>query len=75
MKYIAHGSGGDADCMSLAEGPAPVPGPGQILIEVVCAGVNRPDVLQRSGRYPPRRTLRRCSAWKWRAASRRWARA
>ena len=53
MKYIAHGSGGDADCMTLADGPAPTPGPGQILIEVVCAGVNRPDVLQRSGRYPP----------------------
>ena len=53
MKYIDHGAGGDADCMRLAEGPAPQAGPGQILIEVVCAGVNRPDVLQRSGRYPP----------------------
>ena len=53
MKYIAHGAGGDADCMTLAEGPAPTPGPGQILIEVACAGVNRPDVLQRSGKYPP----------------------
>ena len=53
MKYIAHGAGGDADCMKLADGPAPEPDPGQILIEVVCAGVNRPDVLQRSGRYPP----------------------
>ena len=53
MKYIDHGVGGDADCMRLAEGPAPQAGPGQILIEVVCAGINRPDVLQRSGRYPP----------------------
>jgi len=53
MKYIDHGAGGDADCMTLAAGPVPQPGPGQILIEVVCAGVNRPDVLQRSGRYPP----------------------
>ena len=53
MKYIDHGTGGDADCMRLAEGPAPQAGPGQILIEVVCAGINRPDVLQRSGRYPP----------------------
>jgi putative PIG3 family NAD(P)H quinone oxidoreductase len=52
MKYIAHGAGGDADCMTLTEGAAPQPAPGQILIEVVCAGVNRPDVLQRSGRYP-----------------------
>lgn len=53
MKYIDHGAGGDADCMRLVEGPAPQAGPGQILIEVVCAGINRPDVLQRSGRYPP----------------------
>ena len=53
MKYIDHGAGGDAGCMKLAEGPAPQPGPGQILIEVVCAGINRPDVLQRWGRYPP----------------------
>jgi len=53
MKYIDHGAGGEAGCMKLAEGPAPQPDPGQILIEVVCAGINRPDVLQRSGRYPP----------------------
>jgi putative PIG3 family NAD(P)H quinone oxidoreductase len=53
MKYIDHGTGGDPDCMKLAEGAAPEPGPGQILIEVVCAGVNRPDLLQRAGRYPP----------------------
>jgi len=53
MKYIDHGAGGAADCMQLVEGPAPQPGPGQILIEVVCAGINRPDVLQRLGRYPP----------------------
>ena len=53
MKYIDHGTGGSADCMTLADGPVPQAGPGQILIEVVCAGINRPDVLQRSGRYPP----------------------
>ena len=53
MKYIDHGTGGNPDCMTLAEGPVPQAGPGQILIEVVCAGINRPDVLQRSGRYPP----------------------
>ena len=53
MKYIDHGTGGEADCMTLTEGPTPIPGPGQILIEVVCAGINRPDVLQRSGKYPP----------------------
>lgn len=53
MKYIDHGAGGEAACMRLADGPAPRPGPGELLIEVVCAGINRPDVLQRAGRYPP----------------------
>ena len=33
--------------------PVPVPGPGEILIRVAAAGVNRPDVLQREGGYPP----------------------
>src|SRR3981081_2717830 len=31
----------------------PVPGPGEILVKVLAAGVNRPDVAQRSGAYPP----------------------
>ena len=33
--------------------PMPVPGPGEILVKVAAAGVNRPDVAQRSGSYPP----------------------
>ncbi len=33
--------------------PVPTPGPGEILIKVMAAGVNRPDVAQRSGSYPP----------------------
>lgn len=33
--------------------PDPAPGPGEVLIEVAAAGVNRPDVAQRQGRYPP----------------------
>jgi putative PIG3 family NAD(P)H quinone oxidoreductase len=53
MKYIDHGAGGEPDCLHLSEGPVPTPGPGQILIDVAHAGVNRPDCLQRSGRYPP----------------------
>ena len=31
----------------------PTPGPGEILVKVMSAGVNRPDVAQRSGAYPP----------------------
>ena len=33
--------------------PVPVPGPGELLVKVKAAGVNRPDVLQRQGGYPP----------------------
>ena|SRR5215510_394839 len=33
--------------------PMPTPGPGQMLVKVAAAGVNRPDVAQRSGAYPP----------------------
>jgi putative PIG3 family NAD(P)H quinone oxidoreductase len=53
MKYITHGSGGAPDVMQWVEGPRPTLQPGQVLIEVSYAGVNRPDVAQRLGRYPP----------------------
>jgi putative PIG3 family NAD(P)H quinone oxidoreductase len=39
--------------LALEEAPTPTPGPGEILIRVEAAGVNRPDLLQRSGLYPP----------------------
>ncbi|MBV2234765.1 MAG: NAD(P)H-quinone oxidoreductase [Sterolibacterium sp.] len=53
MHYIAHGAGGPADCLQLQQGPRPQPAAGEILIEVGYAGVNRPDLLQRAGSYPP----------------------
>ncbi len=53
MKYVSYGSEGTPESMRLAECAAPSPGPGEILVEVHYAGVNRPDVAQRSGRYPP----------------------
>ena len=53
MKYIDHGSGGSPDVMVLKDGPMPEVGAGEVLIKVAYAGVNRPDVMQRSGRYPP----------------------
>lgn len=53
MKRIAHGAGGPADVMQLIVDEKPAPGAGEVLIEVHVAGVNRPDVLQRSGSYPP----------------------
>jgi putative PIG3 family NAD(P)H quinone oxidoreductase len=53
MKYVAFQEPGPPDVLHLAEGPMPVPGPGEVLIRVEAAGVNRPDALQRAGKYPP----------------------
>ena len=54
MTAIAvRGRRGGADCLEAVQIPRPAPGPGQILIAVRAAGVNRPDVLQRMGFYPP----------------------
>ncbi len=53
MRQIAYGPGESADSLRVIEAPAPVPGPGEVLIRVDYAGVNRPDLLQRSGKYPP----------------------
>ncbi len=53
MKQIIYGADGTPESMQMVEGAVPQPGPGEILIEVHCAGINRPDVLQRCGRYPP----------------------
>ncbi len=39
--------------LALVERPVPRPGPGEVLVEVAAAGVNRPDILQRRGLYPP----------------------
>jgi putative PIG3 family NAD(P)H quinone oxidoreductase len=53
MLYIDHGKGGPADVLKLAEAPSPQPQAGEVVVEVSYAGVNRPDLLQRSGSYPP----------------------
>jgi putative PIG3 family NAD(P)H quinone oxidoreductase len=39
--------------LRLTERPVPVPGPDEVLVRVAAAGVNRPDILQRMGVYPP----------------------
>ncbi|MSO29859.1 MAG: NAD(P)H-quinone oxidoreductase [Acidobacteria bacterium] len=44
---------GGPEVLKAVERPDPVPGPGDVLITVAAAGVNRPDVMQRRGRYPP----------------------
>ena len=53
MKVIEIASFGGPDVLRLADRPAPVTGVGDVLIRVTASGINRPDVLQRSGAYPP----------------------
>ncbi len=53
MKYIQIEKHGDPDVLKLHSMPIPEPGPGEVLIKVAAAGVNRPDVKQRKGLYPP----------------------
>ena len=44
---------GGPEALQLVERPVPVPDAGEVLIAVAAAGVNRPDILQRKGLYPP----------------------
>jgi NADPH2:quinone reductase len=44
---------GSADVLRVQQRPTPVPGENEVLIKVSAAGVNRPDIAQRKGQYPP----------------------
>ena len=52
MKTVEISAFGAPDVLRLAERPAPIAGAGELLIRVSASGVNRPDVLQRTGNYP-----------------------
>src|SRR5438876_11996726 len=53
MTVIEAREPGGPEVLVPATRPLPAPGPGEVLIEVKAAGINRPDVLQRQGLYPP----------------------
>jgi len=53
MQAIEISAPGGPEMLRLTERPVPEPGPDEVLIRVAAAGVNRPDVLQRMGAYPP----------------------
>jgi NADPH:quinone reductase len=54
MRAISiRGGRGGADALFVESMPVPEPGPGQLLVRVRAAGVNRPDIFQRAGLYPP----------------------
>ena len=53
MSHIEMITPGGPEVLRLTTGPVPSPKPDEVLIRVLAAGVNRPDVAQRSGSYPP----------------------
>jgi len=53
MSAIEIAEPGGPEVLRLTKRPVPAPGAGEVLIAVEAAGVNRPDVLQRKGEYPP----------------------
>lgn len=53
MKFVDHGTGGGPEVLRPSNCPLPTPQAGEVLVKVAFAGVNRPDCLQRSGKYPP----------------------
>lgn len=53
MRAIIATQAGGPEVLTVADVQAPVPGPGEVLIDVVAAGLNRADVQQRRGHYPP----------------------
>src|SRR5947208_12113062 len=53
MTVIAIKAFGGPDMLLPEQRPVPQPGAGEVLVKVAAAGVNRPDVMQRKGQYPP----------------------
>ena len=53
MKTVGFDAPGGPEVLKLSDLPVPQPGTGQVLVKVAFAGVNRPDVIQRKGFYPP----------------------
>ncbi|HET8602144.1 MAG TPA: NAD(P)H-quinone oxidoreductase [Segeticoccus sp.] len=53
MKAITIPEPGDPDALVPADVPMPAPAAGEVLVDVAAAGVNRADVMQRLGKYPP----------------------
>lgn len=53
MTAIGFDAPGGPEVLKPMSRPVPTPGPGEVLVKLVAAGVNRPDVLQRAGGYPP----------------------
>ena len=53
MRLIDRSGDGAPEVMHVSEAATPAPGDGEALIRVMAAGINRPDIMQRKGLYPP----------------------
>ncbi|MBB1482806.1 NAD(P)H-quinone oxidoreductase [Tessaracoccus sp. MC1865] len=53
MRAVIVEAPGDVDVLNIGEAAKPTPGPGEVLVRTVASGVNRADLLQRQGHYPP----------------------
>ena len=53
MRVVEITEFGKPEVLRVGERPMPQTGPGEVLVKVLAAGVNRPDILQRAGAYPP----------------------
>ena len=53
MKCITFAEAGPPEVLHIGERPKPAPGQAEVLVKVQAAGVNRPDLMQRQGKYPP----------------------
>ena len=55
MRAVRFTGAGDNGVVRVGHEPVPDPGPGEVLVHVAAAGLNRADIAQREGRYPPPR--------------------
>jgi NADPH2:quinone reductase len=53
MRHVTFDTPGAPEVMQFTTGPVPQPQPGEVLVKVAAAGINRPDIQQRKGAYPP----------------------
>ncbi len=53
MRAVLYTAAGDASVIALGDRPDPVPGDGEVVVRVRASALNRADILQRQGRYPP----------------------
>ncbi len=65
MRHVDLPAFGAPEVMSFANGAVPQPKAGEILVRVKAAGVNRPDVAQRQGNYPPPKDASPILGLKW----------